>query len=1074
MEHYVFFTTHAEYEAWIIDNKDKIRECIYLKLLDVPFKELQLSARAYNALRINRMNYMSDIIFLSADDIADLDMMSGFVLDEILMFKRNYLKKYKRTFVEFMGGIEDAPVEAVAEAPTEESFVEENTVAEETEADIESAMKAESVFCAEETLLHVRILLADSSAKEKISRFFELSGDIVLSETELSNRVHNCLKRGKIQLLSQAILLYPDEFISIRNMGKNSVAEICEKIEKMVASRIDEILCFINDGVLNIHCAKQSSFEEETDPYKLSVHQLINEEETDPYKLSVHQLIKHPVFKDKAIKYLTEKDISVDLMGLSNRAVNALMCSGIHSFYESLSIYPDKIKFIKNIGDVTVNDIKSRIEYYSDKFHSLIAAYCNGESNSLYSDEFIYDKVNACFKDVGFKGLSFNDIREEISEDIEDSRIKSCIGGMIADKKLEYVDFRLYRIYPSIISFIAESSLKDEDKNIVTKRLSGMTLESVAQEYGLTRERIRQKVNNTIRKLKGELRTQYEIDIFDEDYYSYLYSEYEGRKKLWFDFLNVDNYVLEYLSISYSKGNRPIADALADDKVDLILKFKIQDYLNRNKILIDGRFVEKQRSEIEIIALEKVCRDELTFDQFAEQYNELLQANGIEYDEKIYYTEEVRRTRGNHLSASLYCLWKQGERLRYYDINGQDYSELLETLNLGCYKNIEISTLKFIEDYPELMLKYDIRDQYELHNLLKKIINENDYNDIDFRRQPVIRFGEFDRDKAIYDILEAVAPVSIMELAEYVQMEYGYDKMTAMSSYFRHLNQFYHNGMYSIDFKKIPEDRIQIFQEKLTEDFYYVSEIKKLYRESFGDVDLEEINPLSLKAMGFKVYTTYAVQHFANAEAYFTHILTEKDVYDISALNAKFLNLSTYSAICYKIRQNYDVLLFDRNQAITMTRLKRFGITKEGIKEFCDEVYDFVSDNLCFTIKALRSRGFSSEIDELGFDDYFYAGIIAMDNRFNWQKIFGEIVLAKKSTENDNLISVKSFLLECLSRYDSVELDEFMDDCFFEYGVKISDKHKVTSAVAGTDFYYDSIMDKIYSNKNYYYSEFDD
>ena len=122
----------------------------------------------------------------------------------------------------------------------------------------------------------------------------------------------------------------------------------------------------------------------------------------------------------------------------------------------------------------------------------------------------------------------------------------------------------------------------------------------------------------------------------------------------------------------------------------------------------------------------------------------------------------------------------------------------------------------------------------------------------------------------------------------------------------------------------------------------------------------------------------------------------------------------------------------------------------------------------------MRSRGFSSEIDELGFDDYFYAGIIAMDNRFKWQKIFGEIVLAKKSTENNNLISKKSFILECLSRYDSVELDEFIEDCFSEYGVKISSRYEVTSAVAGTDFYYDAIMDKIYSNKNYYYSEFDD
>jgi hypothetical protein len=90
----------------------------------------------------------------------------------------------------------------------------------------------------------------------------------------------------------------------------------------------------------------------------------------------------------------------------------------------------------------------------------------------------------------------------------------------------------------------------------------------------------------------------------------------------------------------------------------------------------------------------------------------------------------VRRTRGNRLADSTLCLWKQGEKLRYYDIVGQDYTELFETINLSQFSNIEISTLKFFEDFPELMEKYDIRDQYELHNLLKKIIDVKDYNDI--------------------------------------------------------------------------------------------------------------------------------------------------------------------------------------------------------------------------------------------------------------------------------------------------------------------------------------------------------
>ena len=87
----------------------------------------------------------------------------------------------------------------------------------------------------------------------------------------------------------------------------------------------------------------------------------------------------------------------------------------------------------------------------------------------------------------------------------------------------------------------------------------------------------------------------------------------------------------------------------------------------------------------------------------------------------------MSKTRKNHLGESRIALWKQNELIRYYDIDARDYSELLDTLNFESYENIEISTLKFMDDYPELMQKYDIRDQYELHNLLRKIVPENSY-----------------------------------------------------------------------------------------------------------------------------------------------------------------------------------------------------------------------------------------------------------------------------------------------------------------------------------------------------------
>ncbi len=93
-------------------------------------------------------------------------------------------------------------------------------------------------------------------------------------------------------------------------------------------------------------------------------------------------------------------------------------------------------------------------------------------------------------------------------------------------------------------------------------------------------------------------------------------------------------------------------------------------------------------------------------------------------DERLQLTESAKASRSNRLAESNRILWKQNRCLRYYDIDGSDFTELLETLNLGQYENIELSTRKFLIDYPELMKRYDLRDEYEIHNLLKRFMQK--------------------------------------------------------------------------------------------------------------------------------------------------------------------------------------------------------------------------------------------------------------------------------------------------------------------------------------------------------------
>ena len=113
--------------------------------------------------------------------------------------------------------------------------------------------------------------------------------------------------------------------------------------------------------------------------------------------------------------------------------------------------------------------------------------------------------------------------------------------------------------------------------------------------------------------------------------------------------------------------------------------------------------------------------------------------------------------------------------------------------------------------------------------------------------------------------------------------EYGYDQLLVQTTYMQPLSQYYHDGVYSVEFNDIPQDKKSKLKSILTDDFYYISEIRKIYAELFPDADMEQINPRSLKSMGFVVLSRYAIQNYSSLEAYFESLFTGKDIVDITS-----------------------------------------------------------------------------------------------------------------------------------------------------------------------------------------------
>ena len=187
----------------------------------------------------------------------------------------------------------------------------------------------------------------------------------------------------------------------------------------------------------------------------------------------------------------------------------------------------------------------------------------------------------------------------------------------MAEQKLEYVDFRCYRLYEKFESFLARcDAIDDRSKQILQLRLQGKTLEEIGQKYDVTRERVRQ----IIKKKTGDVRNRYAMltgdQWFDEDYYWYFYETYAFDRREASAWMGIPETVWKYLDMMDVKQGKKDLEAALDDteNLEIGLRLKVKNYLNRNKGFVDGVWVEKRRGELEDILAKKFCQNELPFD----------------------------------------------------------------------------------------------------------------------------------------------------------------------------------------------------------------------------------------------------------------------------------------------------------------------------------------------------------------------------------------------------------------------------------------------------------------------------
>ena len=897
----------------------------------------------------------------------------------------------------------------------------------------------------------------------------------------LNVRAFNGLKRAQIDTVEKLLTISVGELSRVRNLGRKSVEEIIEKLAER------------QNGAWPL-VALSDTAEPKEKPGTLT-------------QLSALRLIV---------------DQPIEWLGLSVRPINVLHRIDVATINALAEMTREQILSLPNMGNKSVNEVLEKLAAYMaaaqargatcsketqareepvrpaflDEFAEAVYGVCPQGIRSAVAqktlsawrmlgfpldmdgavfaeaawrtDFFAGILVDCALKQLGafeYDGIAEAELIAALPKGPSQEQLHATLDELEAAGKLQRRDERCFPARETLDAYLAH--IPDERSRFcMSGKFQGRTLEDMAQELGITRERVRQIVMKGMRKyFSAQLRLY-------EDRYAALYTKYKMKPVEFRVIFREREQTWTYLRQRYCQGNQLLDNAEDDVSLPRGMRSRIRDYLESMEsgyLNVNGRRIPLERAELVEYALREYCRDAIGVDAFVEQYNNFLRRHQIE-EEGLSISSDTRHYIETRLPENRCVLWSRNRHMRYYDIDAGDYTELLQALDLGAYCDVEISTRKFMLDYPQVMRQYDIRDEYELHNLLKKIGAERENDTLSFGRMPMLSFGSFDRTEFMRKLLMEYAPCGRDTLIHAVSERIGVLPETVGAVWLQCIDDYYHMGEYVVDSPEMPEAETVRLQAALTQDAYLLDEIYRAYRRA-GGTDERLLTPYNLKQLGFHVYSGFAVRNARSANEYFVRKLTETDVVDYSELMRRFGTIGAFTTVLNALKDSYEIIEFEPHQLIQLRKLQCFGIDRPQLRAFCNEIAECVQPGELFSMQTLRKRGLEFELDALGFGDTFYNSLLREDARFDFGRMGGIMLFRRRLTECEpRQVTRAEFACWLLGEQESMDIDDMLECARQDFGYEI-DKYDLKAACEQSGFYWDTIMNRVYRNYDIYYDE---
>lgn len=547
---------------------------------------------------------------------------------------------------------------------------------------------------------------------------------------------------------------------------------------------------------------------------------------------------------------------------------------------------------------------------------------------------------------------------------------------------------------------------------------------------------------------------------FLEDKNMYWFTNYIMDKNTYNKIFSDNNYT--YLSLRYENGDRDWSEILKDEKASDEIRKKVQSLVYKNLLVLGDKTIPKNKGEVLKYVISEFIKTPTHVKDILDFYNLFLEEQSLNEEKFIC---DIRYLE-NRLTDLDFAVSRGKKIFRAYLFETYDWEEFYKELRLGEWQNTELSAKILFESHEDLMKKYNILHENELHNIIKR--THEKYLDIDITvtRMPGLNIGNADREIQVKEFMLEISPISVEDFVKCYRERYGVKESTIKANYLVFIDKYIYEDYIDVTFDNLKREDIEAVKQAInSQDFLFY---KDFLHDLNRNISSENIG-LILKYLKYKKYITYLLgPKYPTIRSYFDkQYYEDRDIIDFNELDKRIWELSSFNSWLYDKIINLDMIEFQDKKFISIKKLKDIGIKKFELLNYRNEAIKKMSDGHVWSLTSLINIIDDSTIDSLGFEPIFYRSLIRDGKRVRTNNVGKNYLL--QLDENPTLLTIIEEEVLKRKSIDIYELTQLLNE---KFDLSLTKGH-YTSAIYNSGLYYDQIMEKIYLDINYYYEEFE-